>query len=177
MTFYRANLRTFDDCSEPALPEGLGFLIVVYGSDYAVLESDWPDNEKPPGVCPVPEGLARLLSSGSCYPPARALAMEGCERLDLDYSAMCERLSSLLLLRCLSQPEDGFRFLRAYGHQAGYLTRGKFYWVLGYVSNYVYWVSFDYQIYTDPCSEFGLEERELPLLFPNGWRREWSRSA
>ena len=63
------------------------------------------------------------------------------------------------------------RFLRAAGEQLGYLTRGRYYWVLGYRNESVKWVSSDYQIYTDHCSEFGLTAEELPRLFPTRWRR------
>jgi hypothetical protein len=176
MMFYCSGLRKVDECTEPTLPEGFGYLIVVYGSDYAIFESDWLGDDLPEGVYPLPEGLRRLLSSATGYPPARALAMESCERRDLPYDAMCRRLFDSLLLRSRSQAEDGFRFLRASGDQVGYMNRGQFYWVLGYLCDYVYWVSSDYQIYPDHCSAFGLEEDDLPRLFPRNWQRKRSGS-
>lgn len=177
MTFYCSKLRTVDDATEPALPDDIGYLIVVYGPDYAIFESDWLGRDLPEGVYPVPEGLARLLTSATGYPPARALAMESCQAKELDYSAMCKRLLDLLLARLCSQTDDGFRILRASGDQVGYLNRGQFYWVLGYLCDYVYWVSSDYQIYSDHCSDFGLEEADLPVLFPRSWRRVRSGSG
>lgn len=171
MTFYCSKLRTLNDATEPALPDGIGYLIVVYGRDYAIFESDWLGRDLPEGVYPVPEGLARLLTSTMGYPPARALAMESCEDKELDYPDMCESLFESLLLNLRSQADDGFRILRASGDQVGYLNRGQFYWVLGYRCDFVYWVSSDYQVYTDHCSDFGLEEGDLPLLFPRSWQR------
>lgn len=176
MTFYCSAIRTVDEATEPALPEDVGYLIVVYGRDYAIFETDYLGVDLPHGVHPVPEGLGRLLASATGYPPARALAMEDCEGQELDYEAACKRLFDSLFLRSRSQAEDGFRFLRATGDQVGYLNRGQFYWVLGYHCDHVYWVSSDYQVYTDHCSDFGLEEGDLPSLFPLSWRRVRSRS-
>lgn len=175
--FYRTDLRVLDDCTEPALPEDIGFLIVVYGHDYAIMETESLGSNLPQGVDPLPKCLARLLYSGRDYPPARALAMEACEDSEIDYSEMCGRLSRSLQEWFQSQPDDGFRFLRASGDQVGYMNRGQFYWVLGYVDDCVYWVSSDYQIYPDHCSEFGLTEGQLPVLFPNPWRRDRLRSS
>ena len=169
--FYRTGIRSIDDCLEPALPDDVGYLIVAYGPDYAIADTAYLGAECQDGVEPVPEGLGRLLSSSQDYPPARALAMEYCENLKLDYPSLCDHLERLLLQRNLSQPTDGFRFLRAAGDQIGYMNRSQFYWVLGYVGDLVYWVSSDYQIYKDHCSCFGLTGTQLAEMFPNPWTR------
>ncbi len=164
--FYRTDVRMVDNCREPALPDDVGLLVVVYGCDFAIVESDSLGSDLPVGVESITNCLEKLLHSSFDYPPARALAMEACEGADLDYPAMCQRLAQSLEDRFHSQPSDGFRFLRAAGEQLGYLTRGRYYWVLGYRNDNVKWVSSDYQIYTDHCSEFGLTEDQLPRLFP-----------
>ena len=169
--FYRANVGETDDCRSPAIPDDLGFLVVVYGSDFVIFETGYLEGELPAGVEKIHPELNRLLASGEAYPPARALAMEYCENSELDYYSLCERLKDLLLERCAGQFSDGFRFLQATGDHVGYMNRSQFYWVLGYLGERVYWVSSDYQIYCSPCSNFGLVPSELAGLFPNSWRR------
>lgn len=168
--FYRTDVRVVDNCREPALPDEVGFSLVAYGRDFAILETDSLGTDLPVGVEPITNCLAKLLHSSFDYPPARALAMEACKRT-MDYPKMCQCLAQSLEDRFHSQASDGFRFLRAAGEQLGYLTRGRYYWVLGYRDETVYWVSSDYQIYPDHCSEFGLTEDQLPRIFPTPWRR------
>ncbi len=170
--FYRTDIRRTGDRAEPALPPDTGFTAVIYGSDYVIVETSWLGFDPPPGVDPVPEKLEQLLSSGQAYPPALALAMEACEDTNVDYPALCEHLHDELTKRLEAQATDGFRLLCAVVDESGYMTQGKYYWVLGYFGTKVYWVSYgDYQIYPNPCSDFGLEEADLPKMFPNPWSR------
>lgn len=168
--FYRTDVRMVDNCREPALPDEVGLLVIAYGRDFAIVETDSLGNDLPVGVEPITNCLAKLLHSSFDYPPARALAMEACDS-SMDYSAMCQTLAQALEDWFHSQPSDGFRFLRAAGEQRGYLIRGRYYWVLGYCNDCVKWVSSDFQIYLDHCAEFGLTAEELPRLFPTPWRR------
>ena len=169
--FYRTALRQTEDYVEPAFRPDTGCSVLLYGPDYAIVRAHRLDLDPPPEVEPVPEQLALLLSSGQTYPPALALALDVCHRTELDYPELCQRLSDELRARLDRQAEDGFRLLRAVVGELGYMTLGEYYWVLGYSKSTVFWVSWDYQIYPDHCSDFGLTEPELAILFPTPWSR------
>ena len=170
--FYRTDLRQGEDCLEPAFQPDTGWTSVVYGPDYAIIETSWLERDPPPEVERLPQDLERLLYSGQAYPPALALALDVCEHTDLEYRALCDRLRDELTKRLDAQATDGFRLLRAVVDESGYMTRGEYYWVLGYFGTKVFWVSYgDYQIYPNPCSDFGLEEADLPNMLPDPWSR------
>lgn len=169
--FYRTDIRRTDGFVEPVFQPDTGWSHIVYGPDFVIIETP-RDIDPPPGVEPVPDRLARLLYSGQTYPPALALAIDVCDDTDLDYLSLCERLCNELTKRLDAQATDGFRLLCAVVEEVGFMARGEYYWVLGYFGAKVFWVSYgDYQIYPDDCSDFGLEEADLPKMFPNPWSR------
>ena len=161
------------------MPERTGFLVVLYGPDYCILESNQLrsmdlDRQLPEYVKPVPPVLDNLLRSSESYPPARALMMKELDRRRLPLEIAYEEIEKRLTYHLEAQRTSPYVLLRASRNNGINFTGGVYYWVVGLVDDDlkvryqepgVRWVSSDYQIYQADVSDFDVDEEALLYHF------------
>ncbi|MGE0488949.1 MAG: hypothetical protein AB7S38_07010 [Vulcanimicrobiota bacterium] len=118
---------------------------------------------EPEGEAVAPE-LAGLLRSALAYPPALAQA-----RNDLDEVPAEDYLVALAgsLTRHLDQQDQQRTFLARAQHTTEELTRGRYYWVVGFdtESGLLEWVSDDFLVYEERPEIFGLKSDDFTARF------------
>ncbi len=161
---------------EPDLPANDGY--GLYGSPgrdsgWALFSVSLTDDATVDNhICPGAE-LEALLYSGMAYPPALALSRDDLERHfkrenppRQEFEAYyCKRLYHYLS----KQDTCGYLLAQASHDELGYLTKGGFYWLVGYLADrkMVKWVSGDYHVYTNDAAHFDIPRHRL---VPLSWK-------
>lgn len=177
MTFAFVRWRRTKSGRAPSLPPRLAYLVVADGgrdSEWALVAVD--DGTRLPAktTSAVADQLAVLLESAVGYPPALALAAEDLARLAQGGWGPAE-LSRMLVRRLRyhlrMQHRAGYVLAEARRDEAGYLSQGEFYWLIGRVRKTrsgperVGWVSRDYCTYTNAARDFHItpaQRKSLP---------------
>lgn len=164
------------DSKMPALPEDTPFLLLSGDPDiskWALLECELPDDfEFTDQVSLVDEELEVLLYSANGYPPALALTRddfeEFCyERKNLSKEDFSNIFKNILKQHLQLQRYNQFFLAEAKVDEEDYIVKGAYYWIVGFdfESSEVEWVSDDFYVYQNPCSDFGLDPLKMSKWF------------
>jgi hypothetical protein len=178
MWYYLIDYVPAEHGSAPALPKGIGFLLLAapaFDPEWGLFEVD-RELVVSDQVRAVPRYTEDALLSAMRYPPAVALArdamsneFDGQQPTDAEF---CARYAECLREHMTLQPTAPYLFVKATADEPGYLTAGQFYWVLRYLrgSDTVAWVSSDYFVYHNAAADFDLSSEQadaLLLPFPH----------
>ncbi len=120
---------------------------------------------KPSNIHVIPDSINRLLRYAETYPPALALARSKVARIDLDeeYAGSQFLVSYSYLVLSYLEDRKALPFFKATNrvNEWGYRRKGENYWIVGYRTGLVNWVSSDFHVYTDDVTGFEVSEDEL----------------
>ena len=171
--YYFINWIHTADGYRPALPEDLAFVMLAEpgtaseGATFALFECELPEDfPASEAVEPVPDRLAELLDSAKAYPPALALTRDQVSKQPT-YSKHDFTAALVQQLRFHLDGQRAMPFFLAVARvtELGYKEAGGYYWIVGYQSGTVAWVSRDYFVYHDPVEHFDLDRSELEQRF------------
>jgi hypothetical protein len=132
--------------------------------DYCTAEGSesWTPQHTASGV------LAALIESGKRYPPALALARQETEEVFEGHQPSIEEFQRAYIdtvrHHLSHQHEARYVLAMAMRDEAGYLSKGEWYWILRTGSSAVSWVSDDFCVYDNPLADFDLTDTQLKYL-------------
>ncbi len=166
---------------EQAIPEGvycetlgrLGYRGPGEGPHDDICLVRWPEStQKPPGLRPVSADLKRLLRAGHVYKPALAIANNACGRDASEGQSeaeVVEKFTHVLRYELDHQRERPFFLAKALQPcYIGYRFPGDYVWIIDYDPDEeepVWWVTSDYELYTDVVTDFDVDVTYLAERF------------
>ena len=164
-------------CWDPNCSEDISFLeLATPNSDlhWALYRCDIEDKENiNNSIITVSDKLEELLFSAERFPPAIAIARNEisslCSKKKLTKQEFLLEYEVCIKKHLQSQRSNKYIFTEAIKDELGYISKGSFYWLIGYdvKDNKVLWVSDDYFIYGNSADCFDISEDEIVELKTN----------
>lgn len=161
---------TDDRRREPDCPKGYGCILLADLQEIPWGIFDVPDDEFWTPDNPVSDDLACLIESAMRYPPALGLGRDELSQVFDDHRPSQTELAgaygTALRTHLSLQHEAPYVMAPALTDDAGYLTKGQWYWVLKISGNppSALWVSDDFRIYESDMDDFDLTGQQLRRL-------------
>jgi hypothetical protein len=155
---------------EPECPDGVDYLLLadLPGLGWGLFEIDLDDARFPAEG--VSQELSALIESAKRYPPALALAREEMGQVFGDHLPAREEFAkaygTALRVHLSRQHEAPYLLVEALKDEAGDLSRGEWYWVLGISGSpaLASWVSDDYHVHKNGVNDFDFTGQQMKAL-------------